>query len=312
MTPSILWVAGLFGGILQIVGFLGVLTPWDPFAPVSPEMDGVISFCLWAIGVSFMAGALESILRQGNRSPFWALLSLAGPPAALLLLFLKPRAAKVARKSAPPSGMVDRISAWILTLGGFLFLSVSAWAWLSWENPYLFPEPEPAVMMRNERLAFDNIRRIFKAQETYHRTDWNGDGRSSYALFLVHLWGTLDRNSDPVPSRLIPRELAFAMAGTDALEGYYYVDLHERLITHDPGSGTTTELLDPEQEWAIMALPAAYGRTGSAAFMVSHEGTVYAKDAKIESGTLLPRDPAAMGWKSLGTTEEARWEGLPE
>lgn len=310
MTLFLPWMAGLFGGTLQTLGLLSLFTPWALLESGSAELDALLAFCIWAIGLPFLTGALESILHRRGRSPLWALASLSGPPGALVLLFLPQRTGQPREIPVPPGPQkIDRIAAWILTLGGFAFLIFAAVVWMSREDPYVYPDPDPRTMRANEEAALLNMKRISHAQEVYHQTDWNEDGCTSYAMFLVHLWGTLDGHSDPVPSRLIPRELGFAMAASNPIDGYFFVDLHERSNAEDPGSGTATDRLDPEKEWAVMALPAAYGRTGSTAFLVTQKGTIFAKDAAIESGTLLPRDPAAMGWKSLGRVEDARWEG---
>ena len=43
-------------------------------------------------------------------------------------------------------------------------------------------------MRRNEITAYRHLKSIAAAQEKYTRKDWNDDGKTSYALFYVHLW----------------------------------------------------------------------------------------------------------------------------
>ena len=102
-----------------------------------------------------------------------------------------------------------------------------------------------------------------------------------------------------VPVSLIDRNLAFAIAPSSAINGYYYKDLHGREF---PGSDTEQIPFDYKKEWAVIAVPKEYGSTGSLLFLASNRGIL----AKNFRGAPLqyPHDPLQDGWQKLESREE--------
>jgi len=157
-------------------------------------------------------------------------------------------------------------------------------------------------MITNENEVVDFLGMIFNAQQKYHAIDWDEDGKNQYARFIAHLWQTVDKNADPVKSRFIPRELAFAMGKTRAFKGYYYLDIHYKgkqdVNTRSNMNPGLTDM-DPEKEWVIIAVPAEYGHTGTLTFLVSSAGRIYAKDNEGRDFISIPESFIPPGWKEI-------------
>ena len=146
----------------------------------------------------------------------------------------------------------------VLVTFGFL------WAASQWFNRYDWP-PKLTVgdMQANEVHAFENLTLIAQAQEKYKLRDWDGNGKKTYADYFVHLWTTVDKENTPVLIELIPRKLGFAMGPTEAVDGYYFLDLHSRVLLE---KGQKSKL-NYEKEWAVIGVPAAPRKTGFLLFM---------------------------------------------
>ena len=98
---------------------------------------------------------------------------------------------------------------------------------------------------------------------------------------------------------LISKRLALAMGPSRPIDGYYFQDLHERVA----GQDGALRRLDPECEWAVVALPAALNRSGRLAFMADHTGNIFAKRLNSIPGE-FPDQPGAAGWTVVNDPEE--------
>lgn len=159
--------------------------------------------------------------------------------------------------------------------------------------------PGPESVRANEQLAFERLRAIIAAQERYRATDWDRDGRKTYAAFLAHLWTALDPEDEPLRVNLIPRRLAFAMEAPRALDGYFYVDLRWKQTGRH-----RKRLLDWKREWAVAALPQRHAETGRLVMLVDQSGEIFVKDYNTRRFFLYPSHPAQFGWRRLQSAEE--------
>ena len=94
------------------------------------------------------------------------------------------------------------------------------------------------------------------------------------------------------PIVLVDAGFAKAAAPDKALDGYYFVDI----------KSAGGKELDPAKEFALCAVPAAYGRTGRQVFIMGKDGVIYGKDCG-ESRPLadFPADPGKDGWAPRNT-----------
>ena len=130
------------------------------------------------------------------------------------------------------------------------------WAALQWFNRYNWPRPLSIEdIHKNEIKTFKNLQLIAQAQEKYKQADMDKDGKKNYARFFVHLWTSVDSKSEPVLIELIPKDLAFAAGPSEAVDGYYFIDLHSRALSGQ----VETKRLDYENEWALVSVPADSG-----------------------------------------------------
>jgi hypothetical protein len=176
------------------------------------------------------------------------------------------------------------------------------WAAVQWYNRYDWP-PKLNInnMQANEVRAFENLRLIAQAQEKYRARDWDGDGEKTYANFFVHLWTTVDKENGPVLIELIPRRLGFAMGPAEAVDGYYFVDLHSRAL---PTKGQETELYC-QKEWAVVGVPATFSKTGFLLFLTDNSGRIFAKNSR-EVPQSYPNDPLSDGWTGIESVQQLK------
>lgn len=158
----------------------------------------------------------------------------------------------------------------------------------------------PETMQLNEIAAYENLKALAAAQESYIRRDWDKDGKKTYAIFYVHLWRSVSKDSQPIEVNLIPKELAFAMEVTNPLEGYYYLDIRKRLM-----EGRKGEAFDYGKEWAIAAIPADRRRVGVLTFITDQTGVIYVTPG-IHTQPEYPHDPEANGWTRLNSLDDLK------
>jgi hypothetical protein len=188
----------------------------------------------------------------------------------------------------------DRVIGLIVTLFITAYFLWGALQWIQRDNwP---PPPNPRRIPHNERKALASLRSIREAQEKYREKDWDEDGRRVYASFLVHLWQSVDKSGGPIEVRLIPRQLAFAMTPRLAVDGYYFEDIHTR--------GPEENRMDPAEDWAMVALPVAQGKTGVLTFLIDSSGSVWAKACDRETIRFFPAGPASKGWEKIGSPDD--------
>ena len=197
------------------------------------------------------------------------------------------------RSNTTPTGVVLTI---VVTIG-------FVWAGFQWINRYNWPRRLTIRDRRaNEITAFENLRRISQAQAEYKKTDWDHDGRKTYAMFYVHLWKSIDANNESVPVGLIDKELGFAMGLSRPLSGYYFLDLNTGAIPNNPRE---ERVLDPEKEWAVTAVPIGYKNTGRITFLADNTGAIYAQKY-YAIPYRCPHDPAAEGWKKIENLQQLK------
>jgi len=253
------------------------------------------------VGTVALMGGLEARAASKGRSGAWSLLALAGPAGPVVVRLLDEGDAPPPPGAAEPAAgsAADRVAGVALTVLVTVFLVWSAARWLGWgDRP---AEPGPAEIPRNEELALGRLGLIARAQEEFRRTDWDGDGERSYALFVVHLWQTVDGDVRPVRTDLVPKELAFAMGSSGAVDGYCYVDLYQLELPPADGERDRVRELRPAAEWAVAATPEVHGRTGVFTMIADQSGRVFARDLAGVRPKAYPHAPASQGWRLIGS-----------
>lgn len=176
------------------------------------------------------------------------------------------------------------------------------WATLQWFNRYDWPgQLSSKDIPANEIQTFKNLRRISQAQEKYKQIDRIGDGKKSYAKFFTHLWISVNTQSEPVTIKLIPKDIAFAMDYSLAIDGYYFINLYSRALL----AKEQTRKLDYEKEWAVAGLPAVPGNTGSLIFIVDNSSDIFMKNY-TEIPSHYPHDPLSNGWTKIESIEQLK------
>jgi hypothetical protein len=189
-------------------------------------------------------------------------------------------------------------------IGVIVTVAVSAgfiWAAMQWFNRDAGQSLSVQQIQVNEIQAFENLQMISRAQKKYKETDWDNDGNKVYAMYFVHLWTSVSLKSEPIRVNLIPKKLAFAMEAAKAIEGYYFVDLHER--TSGKASGNVP--MDYQKQWAIMGLPVNNGQSGMLNFLADQTGSIFVNSAKYVA-PLYPENPASSGWTKIDGIEQLK------
>jgi Protein of unknown function (DUF2950) len=176
------------------------------------------------------------------------------------------------------------------------------WAAMQWYN-HNSDQAQLSVgwIQANEVHAFENLLMISQAQKKYKETDWDGDGKKTYAKYFVHLWTSVNAKSEPIRIELIPKKLSFAMEAAKAIDGYYFIDLHDRISRQAPGQIP----MDYEKEWAVLGLPVNNGQTGTLNFLADQTGSIFVNSAKYVAPQ-CPENPAAGGWTKIEGVEQLK------
>jgi hypothetical protein len=156
-------------------------------------------------------------------------------------------------------------------------------------------------MQANEMHAFANLRMISQAQKKYKETDWEGDGKKTYAKYFVHLWTTVSAKGEPIRIELIPKKLGFAMEAAKAIDGYYFIDLHDRVSRQVSGQVP----MDYEKEWGVLGLPVNNKQTGMLNFLADQTGSIFVNSNKSVAPQ-CPENPAAGGWVKIESVEQLK------
>ena len=142
----------------------------------------------------------------------------------------------------------------------------------------------PEDIKQNERIAFNNIGLISKAQAEYIKHDHDNNGKLEYSRFIPHLWRTIGKNNEKVQLDLIDKKLAFAIEQDLPCNGYYFVQQFTNTL---PESGEAVDM-DAEKEWAVLMIPAAKD-TGYLTFFTDQSGDIYA--CHSDRRMTVPNDP---------------------
>ena len=176
------------------------------------------------------------------------------------------------------------------------------WAASQWFNRYNWPRPLSTEDIHNNEIqTFKNLHLIAQAQEKYKQADMDKDGKKNYARFFVHLWTSVDTKSEPILIELIPKNLAFAACPSEAVDGYYFIDLHRRALSGQE----ETKRLDYEKEWALVGVAADSGKTGFLIFITDNSGDIFSKKQEVIPSK-YPYDPLSKGWTKIETIEQLR------
>jgi hypothetical protein len=156
-------------------------------------------------------------------------------------------------------------------------------------------------MQSNVQSAFLNLQTISQAQKKYKEKDWNGDGKKTYADYFIHLWTSVTTTGNPVFVGLIPKRLGFALESSRAIDGYYFVDMHDKQLPDNK----PVQRLDYENQWAVLAMPTSNGMTGMLFFMADQSGHIFVNPAKFVS-TQYPDNPLLAGWIEVDTIQQLK------
>ncbi|HOX05823.1 MAG TPA: DUF2950 family protein [Planctomycetota bacterium] len=187
--------------------------------------------------------------------------------------------------SSTASSSADRRGAWGLTLA---FAALFALPLVGWGVFRVWTAMIQDVRASRRAAQFWPIapcRAYAQAQTAYRASDWDGDGKLTYAPHFPLLNSTPDGTGAPIS--LIDGAFAAATSPASPKQGYCFREM--RTIAGAP--------IDWEQDFALCGTPAIYGKTGIGTCIVSTEGTVYGKDlgrsAFVDD---FPADPKAEGW----------------
>jgi hypothetical protein len=162
------------------------------------------------------------------------------------------------------------------------------------------PEPTALQKRENEITVYENLKKIAAAQTYYRQKDYDRDGEEEFAMFYVHLYTSVSPESHPIPVNLIPKQLAFAMGISRALDGYYFKDLRQQEL-----AGGKRESFDYTRQWAVLAAPASKGRTGVLTLIAHHNGAVYVTP-KMHTELLVPYEPERNGWAKIDSLAQLK------
>jgi hypothetical protein len=176
------------------------------------------------------------------------------------------------------------------------------WAAMQWYNRDSDQAQLPVGLMKtNEMHAFVNLQMISQAQKKYKETDWDDDGKKTYAKYFVHLWTSVSPKGEPIRIGLIPKKLAYAMEAAKAIDGYYFIDLHDRISRLAAGQVPMVY----EQEWAVLGLPVNNGQTGTLNFLADQTGSIFVNSDKYVAPQ-CPENPAERGWIKIEGIEQLK------
>jgi hypothetical protein len=292
---AVLAISTSVGSVLQLAG-LG----WC-FRSGSPEVNLFVGLLLFAVGTPLSVLGIERYALSLGRRDWWALTGLIGPIGALIVTRLTPGTTAARVESAKPRSAVNR---WVaLALTGVIALG---WLWAArvWLQGHEWPRPIPtAEVKQNERLAYERLKLISEAQARFRTRDWDGDGKQTYATFVIHLWQSVDLQGRPVAVDLIPRELGFAMVQPFAVDGYFFQSLYSRAKSADDGADPSGKGgrpgfrdLDPEEEWAVAAIATVPKETGLRVFVADESGAIFTPENAGAWVTVQVSEPAKRGW----------------
>jgi hypothetical protein len=153
---------------------------------------------------------------------------------------------------------------------------------------------------RNEARAIEACLLYYEAQNQYAKKDRTGAGVSSYARWIVSERGKKDGLYWPAAQGEDQSPLSGLMAQA-AADGYRNVErpapfhgYYFKVLTKQGKDAVGGELDyvaggNMIRGFALVAWPAAYGRSGVKTFIVSHAGIVYEKDLGAQTNRVAER-----------------------
>ncbi|MCP4746235.1 MAG: hypothetical protein GY874_08855 [Desulfobacteraceae bacterium] len=193
------------------------------------------------------------------------------------------------------------VSGLIATLAGTAFFIAAAFEW-----HHIFREPQPSAqqVLTEQIKARKHLKQIYKAQKHYILKDYDQDGKKEYARFLVHLWQSVTPRGEAFRCELIPKRLGFAMGPSRAVDGYYFLDVHEP--NHSKQKGTVADQpIDYTKQWAIAGIPSRMDKTNTLFFIANQSGNIYAKNFSSIPAN-YPHDPLSDGWVKISDPQSLK------
>jgi hypothetical protein len=181
----------------------------------------------------------------------------------------------------------------IIVTAGFVWAAMHLYAF--WAGP---GKSAALDIKSNEVSAFLNLQLISQAQKKYKEADWDKDGKKTFAKYFIHLWSSVGCSGEPIYVGLIPKKLAFAIETTRAIDGYYFVDLHDRVF-----SNGETQRLDYEKEWAVLAVPVGDGQRDAKYFLADSSDNIFVKTARYIAPQYFD-DLISNGWTKIDTIKQ--------
>ncbi|MFH0939553.1 MAG: type II secretion system protein [Planctomycetota bacterium] len=144
-------------------------------------------------------------------------------------------------------------------------------------------------MVANEAAAICGVQTIATAQETFRRTDWNGDGIFSYAYYISYLY----QGYNETAIELIPKSLSLALSFITPDHGYCYREARGYMrgdqwtpCYYDRPSSITIGGNDCWYKiltsYGVTTFPLMYMLTGVNLFAYTNTGVIYQKDASLD------------------------------
>lgn len=180
----------------------------------------------------------------------------------------------------------------IIITAGFAF---GAFAWLNLYKPAV---PSIEDIQKNELKTFLNLQAISRAQNEYKKTDWDNDGKKLYAKYYIHLWKSVSTSGEPIKVGLISKKLAFAIEAARAVNGYYFVDLHDTLLADNQ-----MKSLDYGTQWAVLATKPNVYQNEMLYFLADNSGSIFVKYTKYIPLQYI-NDPLSNGWTKIDTIQQ--------
>jgi len=128
---------------------------------------------------------------------------------------------------------------------------------------------QEAYLAKRERMAAATCNTIAEAQEKFHRTDYDKDGKLEYSPDVRGLYETKPGTAD---LNLIPLALARADISHSSprpYRGYYYRILHAQGARMPGGAKSWIDNSGNLRAYAVIAYPSDYGITGRNTFLIS-------------------------------------------
>jgi hypothetical protein len=169
-------------------------------------------------------------------------------------------------------------------------------------------------LAKNETSALQSCMAYAEAQEIYHRTDYQNKGVLQYAQALKGDNSLLETRAGNGDIALIDKSMADAdgePGGARNKNGYRFKILKGQ--GENATGGKRDYLVNGNMTlgYALIAYPAEYGVSGKRSFMISNNGTIYARDLGAATADVVSKTTLFDPDKSWIVTEAPRPEAEP-